>query len=307
MEVLFAVLSAAANALGSVLQRRGAARAPDRDSMRLRLIVDLLRQPVWAAGIVSMIMGVMLQALALSSGPLALVAPVIIIELPFTLLLAAVIFHARLDRRSAAAILVTTVSLSALLLIARPSGGRPHGVPALSWVLATLATAAAVAVLVLAGRRFDGAARAALLATAGGVGHGLSATLMKATAALAAHGVAAIFTSWKLYGMIAAGGFSLYLFQNALQAGSVVAAQPGVTITDPMVSVIFGLVLFGERVHAGLLILPEVVCAAVLATGIIFLSRSPLLHDDHVDDDDRSRDSETAARPRASPPAVADG
>lgn len=130
---------------------------------------------------------------------------------------------------------------------------------------------------------------------------------MKATSALASHGVAAIFTSWKLYGMIAAGGFSLYLFQNALQAGSVVAAQPGVTLTDPVVSVILGLLLFGERVHAGLLILPEAVCAAVLAAAIVVLSRLPLLYDDRVDEDTPARDCEMAARPRPTPPAVAGG
>lgn len=279
MEVLFALLAAAFNALGSVLQRRGAARAPSADSLRLRLVVDLLRQPVWAGGIAAMILGVLLQALALHEGALALVAPVIVIELPFTLLLAALILRRRVDKRTIGAILVTTAALSALLLIARPSSGQPSGVPAFAWILAIAGTVGVVTALVLAGRRFSGSRRAALLATAAGVGHGLSATLMKSTTFVASQGVAAVFGSWKLYGMIVAGGLSLYLFQNALQAGSVVAAQPGVTIADPLVSILFGLVLFGEHVQAGVLVVPEALCAATVAAGIVVLARSPLLHD----------------------------
>lgn len=255
-----------------------------------------------------MIVGVLLQALALHSGPLALVAPVIIVELPFTLLLAALILHRHVDRQTVAAILVTTAALSALLWLASPSRGRSQNVPALAWGLSIVATAAAVAALIVAGRRTQGAARAALLATAAGVGHGLSATLMKATTAVASHGVLAIFASWKLYGVIVIGGASLYLFQNALQAGPVVAAQPGVTITDPLVSVLFGLVLFGERVRAGLLILPEVVCAGLLVAGIVVLARSPLLNADAVDEDgDDAKHREAGSLPsQLSSRAVAD-
>ena len=56
---------------------------------RIGLVVDLLRRPVWLGGIAAMIGGVVLQALALHGGAIAFVEPILVLELPATLLLAA--------------------------------------------------------------------------------------------------------------------------------------------------------------------------------------------------------------------------
>jgi drug/metabolite transporter (DMT)-like permease len=276
-EILLCVLAAAAYALGSVLQRRGAISAPRSEGLRLGLIVDLLRRPVWLGGIVAMIVGVVLQAAALHGGAISLVEPILVAELPLTLLFAALIFRATIDRRTGLAIVVMSGALSALLLLASPSGGDVSGVSGLAWILSLVATGGLIVLLVAVGLPSPPAGRAGLLGVASGLGHGLSATLLKATTVLAAQGIILMLSSWKPYAAVVAGGVSLYLYQVALQSGPLVAGQAGLNIVDPLSGAVFGVVLFGEHIRHGSLLAAEVASAAVLVAAIIVLARSPLL------------------------------
>lgn len=283
IEVVLCVVAAGAYALGSVLQRRGAISAPHSRGLRLGLVVDLLRRPVWLGGIVAMMIGVILQAVALHGGAIALVEPILVAELPLTLLFAALIFHARVDRRTGTTIVVMSAALSTLLVLARPRGGHVAGVSLVDWMISLAAVGGLTVTLVVVGTRVAPAGRAALLGIASGVGHGLSATLLKATTVLAAQGVVVMLSSWKPYVGIFAGGASLYLFQVALQSGPLVAGQAGLNILDPLTGTCFGLVLLGEHVRTGLLAIGEVACVLVLVAAVIVLARSPLLHGEQAE------------------------
>jgi hypothetical protein len=225
-----------------------------------------------------MTLGVVLQAAALHGGAVALVEPILVVELPLTLVLAAIVFRAGIDRRTGLTIVVMSGALSGLLLLARPNGGHPTEVSGLGWVVTLATTTGLTVALVAAGRRSPPAGRAALLGIASGLGHGLAATLLKATTVLAAQAITLMLTSWKLYAAIAAGGVSLYLFQVALQSGPLVAAQSGLNIVDPLSATCLGLLLFGEHVRSGPLLAAEAACVIVLVVAVVVLARSPLLH-----------------------------
>ena len=96
---VLAVLAACANAVSSVLQRKANKRVPQRENMSLRQIWTLLHQPVWFGGILAITAGFLLQASALGTGQLAVVEPVLVLELPFTLILASRLFRQRLGPR----------------------------------------------------------------------------------------------------------------------------------------------------------------------------------------------------------------
>ena len=87
--VLFALLTAGSNACAAVLQRKAASQVPPEESMHISLIKDLIKRRVWLAGIGMVIVAAVAQAAALATGPIALVQPIFIIELPVTLVLAA--------------------------------------------------------------------------------------------------------------------------------------------------------------------------------------------------------------------------
>lgn len=295
--LVLALAAAAANALSSVLQRRAARDEPDEQAFHLRLLLDLLRRPAWLGGIGALIAGFVLQASALDRAPLALVQPVLVTELPFTLLLAVPLLRMPWERRAAWAAVLIGAGLAALLVGMSPSGGGPAP-SGIRWVLGAGATVGLVVLLVLAGLRAQKSVRAALLGTGAGVGFALTAAFMKGAVSQLSTGLSAVFTGWQVYAMVAAGVASLFLLQNAFQAGSIVAAQPAVTVSDPIVSTVLGALVFTEHVRGGLWIVLEAVGVAAIVLGTVELSRSPLVtgggeQEDEVDV--REEEAEEAA------------
>jgi drug/metabolite transporter (DMT)-like permease len=124
-----AVLAACANAVSSVLQRKANQRVPQRENMSLRQIRRLLRQPVWFGGILAITAGFLLQASALGTGQLSVVEPVLVLELPFTLMLASWLFRQRLGLREWLPIVAMTAGLAGLLYLLAPSAGGPPRLP----------------------------------------------------------------------------------------------------------------------------------------------------------------------------------
>jgi hypothetical protein len=121
--------------------------------------------------------------------------------------------------------------------------------------------------------------RAGLLGIAGGLGYGLTAAYTKGTTdEFQSGGLAGALTSWPLYARISAGVASAWLLENAYQAGPLTASQPGITLVDPVISTLWGVMVFGEQVRpGGALALIPVPLLAVTA-GVLILSRSPILH-----------------------------
>ncbi len=275
--VIFALLTAASNASAAVLQRKAAAQVPAERSMHASLIADLMRRRVWLAGISLVIVAAVCQATALATGPIALVQPIFIIELPVTLVLATLAMRNRqaLHQLPWAAIIITTVALGAGLAMAEPSGATDSA-PDTSWIIALIATAGFEAVLITAALGAHGEPRAALLGLAAACGYALTAALMKNAMADLNAGPVKFFTSWHVYATAVAGVGALFLLQNALQAGSLVASQPMLTVGDALISISYGVTLFSESLRIGWWLLPEIVALAAIIFGCVQITKSPL-------------------------------
>jgi hypothetical protein len=275
--VIFALLTAASNATAVVLQRRAAAQVPPERSMHLSLIADLLRRKVWLAGIGMVIVAAVAQAAALATGPIALVQPIFIIELPVTLVLATLVSQNRamLHRLPWAANNTTTVALGDGLAFAQPSGATDDAQDA-SWAIALVVTGGFLAVLIFTAVGLRGEPRAALLALAAACGYALTAALLKNAMADLNGGTVQFFTSWHIYATCVAGVGSLFLLQNALQAGSLVASQPMLTVGDALISISYGVTLFSEELRVGWWLLPEIIALMAIIVGCVQIAKSPL-------------------------------
>jgi drug/metabolite transporter (DMT)-like permease len=282
---LLAVLASCANAVASVAQRMANRDLPFEDNLKPRLILRLLRRPVWFVGILALVVGFLLQAGALAIGQLSVVEPILVCELPLTLMLASRVFRTGLHLREWASALGMTGGLAVLLYFLAPTGGTSQDVTWDTWLLGVGVNLAAVAAVVEWGRRgraahageYGGDRRAAAFGIAVGAQFGLTAALMKGAMARSAEGFAAVFTGWQLYAMVAAGLVGLFLLQSALNAGRLLAAQPGLTLTDPLVSVLWGVFAFHERIHGGASLILALAGAALIAVSAMMLTRSPLL------------------------------
>ncbi|MFJ2651431.1 DMT family transporter [Streptomyces sp. NPDC087420] len=277
ISVLFAVLTAISNGSASVLQRRAASTVPDSDALHLSLIRHLLRQRVWLAGIGLVIVAAICQAIALATGAIAVVQPIFVIELPATLLIASYVFRSRLPGTAWLGVAAVTFGLALGLGSASPGGGS-ETVDGLSWIPALTITLAVEVVLIGAAQRARGNARAALFGLAAAVGYALTAALLKDAVSRIedGSGVVALLSAWQLYATAAAGIGALFLLQNALQAGSLVASQPMLTLGDALISITYGVTLFGENVRTGWWLIPELIGVALITAGCVELARSPL-------------------------------
>jgi drug/metabolite transporter (DMT)-like permease len=273
VSVVFALLTALANGSASVCQRMAASQAPASRALHLSLLAYLVKRKVWLAGIGLIIVAAVCQAIALDNGPVALVQPIFIIELPFTLLLASRLVGRRLPKTTWYAVVLVTVSLGIGLAAAAPSGGVDRA-PLRVWAAALIVTAVFEAVVITAGVKLRGDFRAAAFALAAACGYALTAALMKGAVAALSQGIGPFFSSWELYGTAVAGVGALFLLQNALQAGSLVAAQPPLTLGDALISVSYGVTVFGENLRTGGWLAIQIVAVLLIGVGCVELSRS---------------------------------
>ncbi|MFJ4683020.1 DMT family transporter [Streptomyces sp. NPDC091377] len=272
LAVLFAVLGAMSNAAGTAFQRKAAATVSRAGGVRL--MFALVRRPAWAVGIAGVAAAAVFQALALVNGPMALVQPLFILELPFALLIAVPLMHRRLDADGWWAVAAMVAGLAVLLGSAAPSGTQEQA-SMLRWTPVLILTLGAMALAVLLFRSSSSPLfRAATLAAGAAIGNALTAALMKsATGRLADAGLTAFLTTWQTYGFALVGIVSLFLLDNALQAGPLVASQPALTLGDAAVSLTLGVVLFGEAIRTGWWLLPEAVGALLVLWGVLRLTR----------------------------------
>jgi drug/metabolite transporter (DMT)-like permease len=285
-----AVLAACANGLSSVLQRKANKQVPQRQNLSPRLVWSLLREPVWLGGIVALTAGFLLQASALGTGQLSLVEPVLVLELPVALVLSSRVFRHRLGLSEWVPAAGMTAGLGGLLYLLAPSSGKQLQVHWYLWVAGIGVNLVLVGCLTAWARSRPtdqasenssghqrGSTRSALLAIAAGSTFGLTAALMKAMTITFAGGFGELVTSWQIYAMVAAGALGMFLTQSALNAGRLIAVQPGLTLSDPLISVLWGVTIFNERVRLGWCVLGEVFCAGVIVAAVIALAHSPLL------------------------------
>ncbi|MGW3246235.1 DMT family transporter [Streptomyces sp. NPDC001070] len=279
LAVLFALLAAVSNALATVLQRYAARTVPLSVGLRPALMGELLRKPVWLAGFGAVIAAAAFQALALLNGALSLVQPLFVLELPFALFIGGLVLHRRLPRRGWAAVGAMVAGLGTGLWAASPSGGPAQPRPGV-WALALPSCAAAVLLLTLtAVRRPEGRVRAACFGLGAAICYALTAGLLKdATQVWSSDGPAAFFTAWQTYGFALVGVVAVFLLENAMQSGPLVASQPALTLGDATVSLALGVTVFEEHLRDGWWLLPMLLGALLVVAGAFVLVRVPLVH-----------------------------
>ena len=213
----------------------------------------IVSQRLWWMGTAADAVAVCLHALALRRGALSVVQPLLVTVLVFGLV-ARGFSQGRADRREVWWAVMLSSALAGFLAIAGSTasaeGADVDRGPALAaGVVAVALTGGCVA---LARVRFAHGGAAALYGAATGVVYAGTAALLKALTTVATHGLSAVLTSWQLYTVIAAGGLGVVLTQLAYQAGPLAASLPTITIVNPLLSIVIGVVVYDESIRHGL-------------------------------------------------------
>jgi hypothetical protein len=183
-----------------------------------------------------------LQLVALSHGPVALVQPVLVLDLLFAVLGASALRRRRSDRVVVFGAL-RVGGLATFLLLAAPSPGTTVPRPA---------EALLVGGCVAAARWGGGTRRPLALAAATGVLFGVTAGLAKLAADDLDRGIGDVLGDWPGYAALACAAAAFVLSRHAFRAGVAVAPAPAVMVVlNPLTGIGFGVLWLGERVSAG--------------------------------------------------------
>jgi hypothetical protein len=273
--VVAALGSSLAYAITAVTEQLSTKRVKSRRALSPELLLDLIKQPLWLAGIAANVASFALQVVALRFGPLALVEPILVCDLIFAgLITAALKKHA--DPVTAAGTIACAAGVAGFLLIARPSAGRQA--IGLIEALPLLAGFAAVLVGCLALARWNRTVRPLALALACGAAYAATDFAIKLVTAEFSGGLADLFTHWPIYAVAIIGPIGFVLNQNAFQAATLLAPVLAIiTITDTIGDVVLAWLFLDEKLASGALeIAGQVASLLVMTVGIVVLAhRSP--------------------------------
>ena len=239
-------------------------------------LLRLLRNPRWLLSIGGDTVGLALQVIALSTGPVVLIQPLLVLALPVSLLFGWALGGARPRRADYVACLGILGGLAVFFALI--------GDPGEAALLAAGPAAVAVVVALFAGlgaclavRGRSVPMRAAVYGGVAGAWFGLVGVLLNAAATtwrdrgLAGFGEAQGLVP--LVGLLVVGGIGIALTQISFQVGALGASFPANKAADPVVAVVLGGVLLHEHVPAGpFYVIGYLACLSAIVVGTITLA-----------------------------------
>jgi drug/metabolite transporter (DMT)-like permease len=271
--ILLGLAAASLFAVGSALEQHAAKRNRQTRTFDPRLLLRLLRQPLWYAGWAPDLGGTVLQAVALRFGPLALVEPLLLAGVFIAIPLEAALNHRRPHARDMLVVALGAVGLTAFLVAAAPRAGVEQPSTE-AWLAVAAGTGALLAIALVLAWRAAGATRGILLGIATGLLFAFSASLLKTITVQLGHGFGVLFTNWQIYVLAGVGLAGMILNQNAFQSGPIAAPLTTIALTDPVFSIGIGVTAYQEKLSTDPLRLAIQIAAGALMAYVLWLAHT---------------------------------
>jgi drug/metabolite transporter (DMT)-like permease len=273
------VLAAALLGLGYVLQQRVARTMPLSELLHFRLLLDLMRRPLWWAGIAAMVFGQLLGGLALQLATVSVVEPLLSTNLLFALAFAAALARHRIAWQEVCGSVLLSAALGVFIAIGDPHGPADHVQDVTVIALAVDVVGTVVALLVLIAKRSGLVRESVLLATGAGLLFGLQDVSTRAVLIRADDdGFMSIFTSMWPYVVLGAAVIGILLSQSAFKAARLDYSLPPIAAAEPIAGIALGVTLLGDEVSVSVVgLLVESLCLVAVIAGVAMIGRSPNL------------------------------
>jgi drug/metabolite transporter (DMT)-like permease len=243
---ILALVAAFLFALAATLQQKGALNLPQISLRHPASLARLIGQTMWLIGTLALFVGYLFQAAALDRGRLAIVQPLLVLTVVFALPLGYVLTNQHVGRREVVGAAVVVLGLALFAIFGDPAGGRENA-PGDEWAIAIAVVALVCAALLMFGGRGGLTAKAAVYGTVAGVLFGLSSALTKPTLELLHAGVEEMLSHWEPYALAVAGVLGFVLQQVSLGTGRLAPSVATVSVANPVVGILLGVVLLDER------------------------------------------------------------
>ena len=249
MAAFLALVAAVCFALAAALQQRGQFALARRGNAVEGVggLVRLVAVPIWLAGTVVLLLGYAFQGAALDRGKLIVVQPLLVTTIVWALPLGHWLTAQNVVRRQVLGAGVVVIGLALFVLVGDPDTGVENASTE-SLLLAVLAVSAVVAALLLLSRgKASAAVRAAVLGVCAGLYFGLSAGFAKPVLNDLHVSVGEAVGDWRTWALLGFGFAGFLLQQLSLATGQLAPAMAAVSVSNPAVSVLLGIVLYEER------------------------------------------------------------
>ncbi len=263
--------------IGNVVQQHAAAEAPPQDVMSFKLLLWLVRRPVWLAGVATAGLGNGLSATALGLGSIALVEPLLGVRLLFALPLAAAWRRCRVPGRDWVGAVATAAGLALFIVSGNPSRISHSGASPVAWAIGGGVVVVLALALALGGRPLDVRRQAPMLAAGAGLLFGLQAAVTS-VAVDELDRPAALFTSWYPYVIVAAALTATLFLQSAYEMAPLHSSFPAQVTAEPICGIALGVTVLSGSIRVGPAALAgEVAGLLVMVGGLALLGRSKLV------------------------------
>jgi drug/metabolite transporter (DMT)-like permease len=237
-------------AIGDVIHQRSAHQVTDEPVSHLELFKRLLRDGQWWLGSLVAAVGFALQAAALGLGSVLLVQALLVTSLLFALPINARATHRRVSRWEWMWAALLAAAVVVIVTVGNPTAG--HARASLeTWTAVVVALGPALVACVLGANVLKGPASAVLLGVVSGALWGLFAVLTKGVVDRLDDGLWALLRTPELYvwALVAIAGTAYQ--QSSFRAGSLTASLPTMTVAEPVVGSVLGIVVLGETLRPG--------------------------------------------------------
>ncbi|WP_102142550.1 DMT family transporter [Mycobacterium hubeiense] len=267
-------------AIGDVIHQRSAHEVTEEPVGHFGLFTRLLRDRRWWLGSLVAAAGFALQAAALGLGSVLLVQALLVTSLLFALPINARLTHRRVTRWEWLWAALLAGAVAVIVVVGNPTAG--HARASLeTWTLVIAVLGPALVLCVLGAQLSSGPVSAVLLALVSGALWGVFAVLTKGVVDRLDFGswagLWALLHTPELYVWAAVAIAGTVWQQSSFRAGALTASLPTMTVAEPVVASVLGIVVLGETLRpgdAGWLTLIVAVVAMVVATAALARSEA---------------------------------
>ena len=252
-------------ALAATLQQKGALNLPTISLAQPGSLLRLVGQKTWLIGTLVLLVGYLFQAGALDRGRLSVIQPLLVSTVVFALPLGYLLTRQHVGGREVWGAAAIVVGLGLFVSFGDPAGGNASASNA-QWAI-TICLLALFCVLMLALGGGGVSRKAAVYGTVAGVLYGLSSSLAIPTLEYLHESVGTMLSHWECYALAVAGLVGFVIQQVSLGTGRLAPAVATVSVANPVVAVLIGVVLLDERLSRP----AWHVVVAVLGLGLTFV------------------------------------
>lgn len=274
-----ALVGAAFLAFGAQYQSRGLNKVERivgvsaGSGLSLRHVMSLFRRPSWVIGTTLLALAVLFQIGSLSLSPLIIVQPIGVVGLVITSILNSRVSRVRLGKRVQSSIGLAVAGIVIFVSIAAfTASDRPVTDTKLVVILVTFTVVLLVALVLFVLFRHRGIALIYIVGA--GVLYGFVATFAKAVIGRFQQGEFEWLTWTCVAALLIGALLGMVFVQNAYSSGPPDLVVAGLTVIDPIIAVLIGIVVLGEAAGAPLwAVIAFIISGAIAIVGVIGLAK----------------------------------